>query len=236
MTIRELQEAFQLEIQNHDQPGILTSDEIFYWLNQAVNEYIEVKFSNDKESFEQTQKLIDELKMLVQEQVITPHPPVSQFGVTVHSVDLPSDYLHTVNERVKIEFQHPNDANQTIIKDESVTESSSNTLNKQLADPYSTHRLHYESARPLRLFKDTQVDLYTDGSYSVSEYYLRYLRKPVVLKLGPTDEDYLDFPTTVHPEIVRLAAQMYLKSANDAKQPPRQIELQVSKARKIQTK
>jgi len=57
MTVRELQGSLQLEINNYDQPGILTSDTLFYWLNKALQQYVEMRYSGDAESFEQTQKV-----------------------------------------------------------------------------------------------------------------------------------------------------------------------------------
>jgi len=239
MTLRELQGDFQLEIQNYDQPGILQSDVIFYWLNEALLKFVDTYYSNDKESFEQTQRVTDVLRRLVVEATIAPSLPVNRYGVQVYTIDLPTDYMNALNERVTIEVPNPNDGNLTIIDNTSVTDSTSATLNHQLVDPYSTHRVHYESARPLRLFMGDNVDLYTDGTYSIVEYYLRYLRRPTIIEQPPKndpDRDFTDLPPDVHHDLVALAAKMYADSVKGNEAPPRQTELQAIKSKLIQTK
>jgi len=239
MTIRELQGDFQLEVQNYDQPGIIISDVIFYWLNEALLKLTATYYSNDKESFEQTQRVTDVLKRLVTEVTIVPAAPIAKYGVQVFTVTLPTNYMTSLNERVTIEMPNPNDANLTVVDNTDITDSTSSTLNRQLTDPYSTHRVHYESARPLRLFIGDTVDLYTDGSYTITEYFLRYLRTPTILALPPKDEpdrDFTDLPSNIHHDLVALAAKMYADSVKGSEAPPRQKELQAIKGKLIQTK
>ncbi len=224
MTVRELQGAFQLEINNYDQPGILTSDTIFYWLNKALQQYVEMKYSNDKESFEQTQKITDVLKNLVTRSSIITVDTATPWGPGAVA-DLPIDYMHLLNDRVEITFTNP--LGDQVTQYENITESDRNTINKQLADPYSPHRLHYEHAKPLRLMDvdGDKVWLVTDTNYKVSAYELEYLRIPTVLELDPTDvdKDFTDLPDYVHQDFVTLAAMLYLRSIG-AGVPPKQAE------------
>jgi len=239
MTIRELQEGFQLVTQNYDQPGILTSDVIFYWLNKAYVKLVETYYSNDKESFEQTQNITDILKNLIVEVTITPAVPIDIYGVQLFKCTLPAGYMHALNERVTLDIPNPNDPGTLITKESSVVDASSSTLNSLLTDPYSAHRVHYESAEPLRLFTDTSVDLYTDGNYEVTEYYLRYLKTPIILVLPAKDSpdaEFTELPSNNHNDLIVLASKMYADSIKGNEPPDRQKELNAIKGKLIQTK
>lgn len=248
MTSRELQGNFQLEIQNSDQPGILSSDVIFYWLNNAIQTYVDNKYSNERESFEQTQKVTDELKGLVKEIIL----PLT-WDILIHLnnhyyfSNLPSDYKHMLSEAVWIEFYYDINNNLIEIVDTippvgaaragsklvSITNSSSATVQNQISDPYSPHKFHYEMAHPLRLFTGEGIQLIADKWYKCASHKIRYLIIPTEINLEGSELDYL--PESVHTNIVQLAAGLYLKSIGVGVPPNRQKELQAITAKNIQT-
>ena len=207
-----MQSAFEYEINKYDQIGIVKSDVIFYWLNVALDQYVETKYSNSKESFEETQKVTDELSRLVKE-VSLPATNYT-FRENSYSVTLPDNYLHALTEEVDLVIG-------SATKRMGVVDSSSATITSQLKDPYSEHILHYGGAKPLRLFNENSVILITDGNYTVSKYVLRYLRNPSRIVLSGTTEDYSDLPLNVHEELVRLAALLFIRSVGV---PPNQQE------------
>ena len=59
-----------------------------------------------------------------------------------------------------------------------VTEITSNNYYESLKDPYSEHILHYEEARPLRLFYNDEIEFVHDGTYDIFYAYIRYLQQP----------------------------------------------------------
>ncbi len=213
MTSREMQSAFEYEINKFDVADITSSDIIFYWLNTSIQQFVEARYSNPTESFEETQKVTDELKYLVKEVTITPtgagNWPNGYF------FNLPADYAHALNEEVTIEYPHPNNGAVDVNKRVGITEVSSTTISSQIGDPYSTFKLHYEQAKPLRLFMTDQVELITDGNYTVEEYFLRYLKIPVEIDLTvqPTE-----LPVNVHRIIIQAAAMLYLRSLGISEQ------------------
>ena len=208
MSPREFQGAFEYEINKYDQVGIVKSDVIFYWLNTSLIQFVETKFSNNKESFEETQKVTDELKNLVTE--VSIDTTSYTFRDNGYKASLPNNYFHKLNEEVKITYT---DAEGTVVnKRVGIIESSSAVVTEMLADPYSPHRLHYGNAKPLRLFTDVSVILLSDGQYSVPTYYLRYLRMPSSITLDNHDTEYTDLPSFTHEDIVRVAALLYLRS------------------------
>ena len=59
-----------------------------------------------------------------------------------------------------------------------ITETTSNNYYENLKDPYSEHKLHYEDAKPLRLFFDREIEFVHDGTYDIFYAYIRYLQQP----------------------------------------------------------
>lgn len=97
-----------------------------------------------------------------------------------------------------------------------VIESSIETVDKQLRNSLSEHKIKYRRARPLRLMYDNAIVLLTDGNYKVQTYQITYLKKPNEINIHkhPFDE-YTDMPEHTHSEIVKLAVQMYLENQKD---------------------
>jgi len=216
MTIRELQYAFQVTVNKYDKVGIIKSDVVFLWLNTAIIEYTNTLYSNNVESFEQSQKITDALKLLVEETIIDTAVDNSFGRENTFKAVLPLDYLHALNEEVGIIVNGDT-------KRVSITPTTSALLNKQLTDPYSSFLLHYESAKPLRIFTDVNVSLITDGNYTVDKYYLRYLRQPANISLtDDVNAPFNDFPIDAHVVIVELAAMLYLKSIGISTAPKEQ--------------
>jgi len=220
MSPREFQGAFEYEINKYDQTGIVKSDTIFYWLNVSLIQFVETKFSNTIESFEETQKVTDELKNLIAE--VSIDTTSYAFRDNGYKALLPENYLHKLNEEVSITYT---DAEGTAkVKRVGVVDSSSATVTNMLADPYSPHRLHYGSAKPLRLFTDVSVILLSDGNYLIPTYYLRYLRIPTKLSLADPFTEYTDLPSSVHEDVVRVAALLYLRSLGIPPSQPNENE------------
>jgi hypothetical protein len=98
-----------------------------------------------------------------------------------------------------------------IIKRNDTIEATIETIDRQLGNSLSEHRLKYCTARPLRLIQGNKIYLYTDGKYKVSEYTITYLSKPVLLdSKNITNTEYTSLPEHTHMEIVKMAVQLYL--------------------------
>lgn len=84
-------------------------------------------------------------------------------------------------------------------------------VNNSLTDfHYRFHR-----ARPLRVRNSNGCMLLTDKQYKISEYSLGYLRKPTEITLDNPYNEYEDFEDIIMPEIIKIAAQMYLENKKD---------------------
>ena len=98
------------------------------------------------------------------------------------------------------------------VKRQGVTQSTADTYRTQIDNPYSEHVLEGDEAKPLRLFRGDLIELVTDGNYGVSQYHLRYLRKPAEVDVDGAPAVDCDLPEHVHDEVVRLAANMILEN------------------------
>jgi hypothetical protein len=216
MTPREMQIAFDMQLQlvSADFKVLQKPDSytIFYFLNDAQLMMVKALYTglNDEAiGFEQTQKRIDDLKTLVKEVIIT---AISGSPLTVkdncYLVDLPTDYLFRVGEEVNISFTNL-DGN-AITKRVGVTQSTADTYLNSLENPYGEHKLHYDEAKPLRLFKDTYVELISDGTYVIDNYILRYIKNPSEIKIEGED---CELPEHLHLQLVDKAVNLFLESA-----------------------
>lgn len=223
MTPVQMYDSFEHEVNRMDSELIVESHIAFYWLNEAIERFVKTRYSgvNPKgESVEETQKRIDDLRTLVKES-ITPATSSSSGKPNSFLSALPSDYMFTLEEEVKIQVPDIT-GNFVEIKRSGITESTSDTYRSQADNPYSEHVLHYETARPLRLFKGNEVELITDGNYSVTEYYTKYLKLPDKINLGSAD---CELPEHTHSEIVNLAVNLYLENVGDPRYPTNKSEL-----------
>lgn len=57
--------------------------------------------------------------------------------------------------------------------------------------------------------------LLTDKQYKINKYSLGYLRKPTEITLDNPYAEYEDFEDIIMPEIIKIAAQMYLENKKD---------------------
>lgn len=223
MTQREFQIEFERRLQLMD-PNLvikekLTSDTIISFINEAIDKFYKTRYSGinfKAQGFEQTQKRIDDLRTLIKNKKY-PEGSINKSDRNSYSVELPEDYVLLLGDTAGIQPSNLNECWETnergeyIIKYTDTLESTIETLDRQLGNSLSEHKLKYCQARPLKLIQDNNVILYTDGKYKVSEYEITYLAKPSKINSSNiTNTEYTDLPEHTHMEIVKMAIQIYL--------------------------
>lgn len=211
----DLQEGFLLEIDQLD--TVITrpnTSDMEYWFNQALLKYVETRYSGmnyKRTGFEQDQKRTDDLRKLVTTQNYLPTAVGNTYTITI-----PTNYLHTLGETAYIYsnntcWEKVNDT--PVIKSFDVTECTIENIDAKRNNSFSEHRLHNNTARPLRLYRGNNIILETDGNYYINNYLLTYLRLPNKLSLvsAPFDE-YTELPEHCQRELIKLAAQMYIEN------------------------
>lgn len=227
MTYLQLQESLEIEISKlGDGLTKPTTNEEEYFLNAAVDKYYKTRYSGinfKQEGFEQAQKRVDDLRELVKDKIYTSDLITPKDNV--YSVTLPDDYVLYLGSTAGISpanadaekcWDMDEDGNYKIHRSDTL-EGTIYTLDRMLENSLSEHRLHYSTAKPIRLITGDQIKLYTDGNYKVSEYILTYLRYPEKIRFFNRNmfEEYTDLPEHTHLEIVKLAAQLYIENQVD---------------------
>lgn len=223
MTDRGFQIEFERRLQLMD-PNLvikdkLSSDTIISFINEAIDKFYKTRYSGinfKAQGFEQTQKRIDDLRTLIKNKKYT-EGSINKSERNSYSVELPEDYVLLLGDTAGIQPSNLNECWETnergeyIIKYTDTLESTIETLDRQLSNSLSEHKLKYCQARPLKLIQDNNVILYTDGKYKVSEYEITYLAKPSDINPSNiTNTEYTDLPEHTHMEIVKMAIQIYL--------------------------
>ena len=215
MTISDMHNAFKLELDKIEslQYPSFTTNEVDYWLNRAIREFVKTRYSGinpKREGFEQSQKRIDDLRTLVREvtvpctitDAIKPNGYVltDGFGNAQFST---AAYWLSLGEEVSI-----TPTGGTAIR-QGVTEITYDEYTYELDNPYSTYRLHYGKAKPLRLFYNNTIEFISDGTYAVNNAYIRYIKSPVEVVYSTID---CDLPENTHDEIVSLSVRLALEN------------------------
>ena len=208
-------------------------EELDFWINEAIDRYVKTRYSglNVKgESFEQSQKRIDDLRTLVTETRIVPTASNNSSDkpnlYLVDINDFPADYMLFLNDEVYIQFNNEVTGATTHLRT-STTPCTSDTYSFMVNDPYSEHRLHLGTAKPLRMFTAKGVELIPDGTlYSIEYYYMKYLRNPAtVMYSNGTD---CDLPDHTHREIVLLTVKILIENIESQRFNTHNVEISQS--------
>lgn len=224
----DLTKAFLEEANMIDSPEMPTTSEIEHWLNTGVDKFIKTRYSglnSKQQGFEQSQKRTDDIRTLVVSSNISVDQLTDYVADDTYpyfKIDLPSDYMFHISDTVGIKPVDTNTCWPTnsqggyITKYGSAIEATADTLVNILNNSLSEYHLNHCTAKPVRIIRLNEVNLYTDNSYIIDEYRITYIRKPLVIDLmtSPT-ADYTDMPEHTHTEIVKLAVEMYLENKNN---------------------
>lgn len=211
----DILEAFETEIGVVNQvEKPLTSDSLF-WLNQAVDKFVKLRFNTDqvhKTSYEQNEKRRNDLINLYKTTKYTQfsiddnNPKYDKYTVE----NYPDDFLFSLNEDAIITNNKGENPYST-----SIFECTSDSFMYRVTNSLTDFHYKYGEARPLRVCTDKGCYLLTDKNYKIKEYVLGYLRTPKKITLSTPLEEYTDFDNITIPEIIKIAAQMYLENTGN---------------------
>lgn len=219
MTEREAQIRFERQLENilsQYQNGFkLNSDTIFFYINKAKEEYIKQLYR----VFQQNQEMSDKLRTLVVTKTYYAKDMKNYNNKFV--MNYPEDYMFALGEQTFITIKNNQCPNLTT-KSSDVIEATIETVDRILENSLSEYHLRHNNAKPVRVYTDNNIVLYTDNKYGIDTYKLTYLKKSYDLGKNIKSE-YTDLQDFVLNEIVDVAVDMYVRhvtatSSNDQKQ------------------
>lgn len=206
MTIDQMHIAFRVSIDGVESLNYIdfTPEEIDFWLNKAILTFVNERYTGFKgDSFEESQKRIEDLRILLD----------NYDGATFASGEKPNSQVFTLPDRYWIA-----DEEEVMLSNGNrcgITECAGDQYRSYIDSPFSGHRLKWGKAKPLRTFIGNKVELVTDGNYTVTHYYLRYLKKPVEVNQRSSPQVHCDLNEFNHNEIVDMAVRMAMGSLGD---------------------
>lgn len=220
----DLQEAFETELNLvNDGENKPLSIDTEYFLNSALDIFYKGRYSGmniKRESFEQTQKRIDDLRTLVTKLSYN-QASINQISTSLYSVELPDNYILLLGDTAGIApadgivddcWDVDEDGNY-IVKYSDTIEGTIDTIDRIKENSLSEYHLHYTKAKPIRMMQGNEIQLHTDGKYKVSIYDISYLRKPIRIDIHTEPfAEYTDMPEHTHLEIVKIAARLYIEN------------------------
>lgn len=212
MTNIQILAAFEREInQIDDTLNKPATDDSLYWLNQAVYKFCKTRFNGNAPhftSYEQNEKRTKDLiNLFVSSDLDLSSVDESRATYNKYKLTYPEKMMFVLNEDVVIDSINGGHELDTSVF-ECTADSFMYRVNNTLTD---FHYRHYK-ARPLRVKTQNGCDLLTDKKYKITKYTLGYLRNPNKISLEKPKEEYSDFSDVIMPEIIKMAAQMYIES------------------------
>ena len=209
MTISQLHQEFKIALDKVDSlnyPDILP-EEIDVFLNTNILKFISQRvYGNNarKERVEETQKRFDDLLTLVTGSTISTFQ--SPFSGKPNSLvaTLPSDYWHTLEEEAQITYLDCNSVSTSArVPVYAVTHDR---YNKIIRDPFNKP----DNTKVIRMGLTGKMELITATGITLTDYYLRYIKKPATVQYGtiytvPTTDVQPDLPESTHKEWLAMA-------------------------------
>ena len=169
------------EINKFDAVDRPTTSEAEVWLNNGLDKFVKTRYSGNNakmEGFEQSQKRIEDLRLLLKEEVIS-----LSINGNKQTGNLPEDLMVFIGDECyaipSSSVDNPADSQAAkcweVSEDESgnkawvpkqleVTDVTRDTIRGNLLNPLSPHVFKYGQARPYRLMIGGNVEIYSEKS------------------------------------------------------------------------
>ena len=216
MTLAEMHIEFKVGLDKTDSLNYpnFEPEEIDLWLNRSQDRFVKQRYSHDpkNETFELTQKRTDDLRKVVTE--VTLIPSVTQTPVKPNGIlfELPDGttgtdiYWFAINEECEIRYE---DCNGSWVDERNgVYAIQHDDYNKLVDDPFNQPTKDVV----LRLMHGRFAELLTDGTFTINQYFLRYIRQPIRLDILNTPGVSCELAEHTHAEICAGAVTMALEN------------------------
>jgi len=210
-----------------DKSNLITSspsflpEEIDYFVNTEIERFIKTRYSGlniHKDGFQQSQKRSDDLRTVTKSVDIIPTISMisksDDLKSSKYTFEYPIDYFIGLGETAYIST--PN-ALPSGVHRVDVMESTIENIDSSLQNSLSPYRYHNGTARPLRVYSDGKINLYTDENYIINKYTITYLFLPAKLDWysGDRNVELTIMPDHTWDEIIVNAVKLALLNTSD---------------------
>ena len=217
MTLAEKHIEFKLGLDKTDSLNYpnFEPEEIDLWLNQGQDRFVKTRYVHDtkNETFEETQKRTDDLRTIVTEVTLIPsaiQTPSKPNGILFELPNGtgggPDIYWFAINEECEIRYE---DCNGSWVDERTgVYATQHDDYDKMIDDPFNKPN----KGVVLRLMHGLWAELITDGTYTINQYFLRYIRQPIRLDITNFPLMSCELAMHTHQEIVNTAVSLALEN------------------------
>jgi len=213
MTYAGLIRNFKIELDKlnvSSAPSFLL-EEIDHWNNSAVEIFAKTRYSGTNiygTGFQKNQKRSDDLRTLVVLKDFSGTDIVESTGFSY--IEYPIDYMIGLGETAYIASEEscwPVVNEVPVVKRTDVIEATIENIDSKLNSPLSEHIYNHFIPKPIRLYEDGVIKLYTDGSYYIDRYVLTYIKNPEKLDYYIYPEFSEDSSYVLGDKVRRLGSQ-----------------------------
>lgn len=235
MIISEMHQSFKILVDKIDSfnAANILPEEIDFFLQEAYEEFLEQRAYGTnvrKETFEETQKRMDDLSGLVTAATCIVFPNNSINYPNGQFVVLPDNYRHAVNEYAEITCISSNLATPKRVKVFPVTHD---VIEPIVNNPFTKpgierfYRLGFDKYNGQRVF-----EIVTDGINYLNSYKLRYIREPLKIDLaqirvplGLSGAQSIELAPHTHREIINIAVENALMTIGDPRWQTQKLKI-----------
>mgnify|MGYP003333131325 CR=1 FL=1 len=188
MTVDEMHLQFKIGVDKTDSfnSANFTPAEIDIYLSDAQEQFIEQRaYGNNykRDSLEETQQRVKNLQSLVMNATIIPLATTADNKPYGSFVELPSDYRHAIEEEVLMTYIDCNKATQQ--QRVPVVALQHDKYARAVTNPFSKPNLNKVYRLPFGRFNSKEhFELVSASGYTISAYYLRYIKNPAKINLA----------------------------------------------------
>jgi len=207
MTVAEMHLEFKFRMDNLDAlnyPSFLP-EEVDLLLNNAQERVVKQRYgfpNLKRQSFEETQKRVEDLKNIVVNAVLTTQPYASDnIDASARFVNLPADHWFTIQERCKLLCTICGTPTNSFAE---VIPINHSEFSKRIKDPFGKP----DDVIVLRLMEKGRAELIS--SCEIVEYRMRYIKQPNKINLATNTTSELS--SHMHSEIIDEAVKIALEA------------------------
>lgn len=209
--------GLEREVRKYKDNLQLSTADLTYWLNKALNEYVD-NFYKDFDSSEENKQTL---------------------GGLIDSGTLSLGSTNAYDSSTNLNTYSFGDTNTRFLLSERVSVTIDGTtytynvkpitideLTSEVRNPYSPYKIHMTYSTPLRYIEDNDIILVSDSNSTLGTYtYIRLLNPtPFTIASALDTSEYTELPSKTHTELITIATRQIIENENTERYQTYNIE------------